>query len=284
MTTRDPRSASAKPRPYSLDAARDMRALYGFGLFPLPEYRASRVGPWRLECHRGSLAHGYITRAVVEPVRCVLYRDRVPWMSTGLLEQESHAWHVHRARGRVVVFGLGMGLYLHAVAAKPEVERVIVVDNAPEVLAVLRDAAAIDHWSGHEKITHIEADALDPATPERVRDALGGLRPDYLYADIWPTYPDPEAPAQTAALVKALEPVEAGWWGQELSFALWAYRAAGGTLEDYAAEVGVPFAPTDGYRAFCRDAAAITDIAGLAGDRPTFGQRIKQLFGFGQPG
>lgn len=284
--TADRTTPAAAPRPYSLDEARDMRALYGFGLFPLPNYQPARVGPWRLERHRGSLAHGYVTRAVVEPVRCVLYRDRTPWMSTGLLEQESHAWHVHRARGLVVVFGLGMGMYLHAVAAKPEVTRVIVVDKAPEVLEILRAATDFDAWPGRGKITLIEADALDPATPDAIRATAGGQRPDYLYTDIWPTYPDPKAPAQTAALVRALAPVEAGWWGQETSFALWAYRQGGraATLEDYAQEVGVPMAPTGGYHAFCRDVAAITDIAALAGDRPSLGQRLKRLLKLGKDG
>lgn len=101
------------------------------------------------------------------------------------------------------------------------------------------------------------------------------------YVDIWPTYPDPDAPGQTAALVRALEPAEAGWWGQEVSYALWAYRNGGGDLADYAAQIGVPLAPTDGYRAFCRDIAAITDIAGLAGDRPTLGMRLKRLLRLG---
>ncbi|EKV31973.1 hypothetical protein C882_3037 [Caenispirillum salinarum AK4] len=284
MTADRATSAAATPRPYSLDAARDMRALYGFGLFPLPDYRPARVGPWRLERHRGSLAHGYVTRAVVEPVRWVLYRDRVPWMSTGVMEQESHAWHVHRARGTVVVFGLGMGMYVHAAAAKPEVERVVVVDNAPDVQAVLRAATDLDAWKGREKITLVEADALDAATPEHLRTVLAGARPDVLYADIWPTYPDAGAPAQTAALAAALQPGEAGWWGQEISFALWAHRQGGGTLEDYAAAVGVPLAVGDGYRAFCRDAAAIHDIAALAGDRPSLGQRLKRLLGLGGRG
>lgn len=282
MTTDRSPSATAAPRPYSLDGVRDMRALYGFGLFPLPEYQPARVGRWRLERHRGSLAQGYVTRAVVEPVRYVLYHDRTPWMSTGLLEQESHAWHVHRARGLVVVFGLGMGLYLHAVAAKPEVARVIVVDNAPEVLDVLRASTDFDAWPGRDKITLINADALNTATPDMVCAAAEGHRPDVLYTDIWPTYPDPDAPAQTAALVRALNPVEAGWWGQEISFALWNYHAGGGTLEDYAVDVGVPLASTEGYRAFCRDVAAITDIAGLAGDRPTLRQRLKRMFRLGK--
>lgn len=269
------------PRPYSLDAPRDMAALYGFGLFPLPDYRPARVGPWRLERHRGSLAQGYVTRAVVEPVRFVLYCERVPWMSTGVLEQESHAWHVHRARGVVVVFGLGMGMYVHAVAAKPDVERVVVVDNAPEVLAVLRKATDFDAWPGREKITLIEADALNAATPDLVSDALEGHRPGLSLRRHLADVSRPRRAGADGGTGPGAGAAEAGWWGQEVSYALWAYRNGGGDLADYAAQIGVPLAPTDGYRAFCRDIAAITDIAGLAGDRPTLGMRLKRLLRLG---
>lgn len=265
-------------RPYSLDAARDLRALYGFGLFAAPAYRPADSGPWRLRVERGSLAHGYITRAVVEPTRAVLYEGRTAWMSTGILEIESHAWHVHRARGLVVVAGLGMGLYALAVAARPEVERVVVIEQAADVIAVCRAATDLDARPEGAKISIIAADARAPDLAETLRPVLEGRRPEYLYADIWPTYPDPAAAADTARLVAALDPVEAGWWGQEIAWALWAHRHGGtGDPAAYFAEVGVPVAVDDGYRAFCRDAAALHDIARLAGDRPSWRDRLKRL-------
>ena len=39
-------------------------------------------------------------------------------MSTGLMEQESHAYHVNAAGGVVVVAGLGLAMYAYAAAVK----------------------------------------------------------------------------------------------------------------------------------------------------------------------
>ena len=99
-------------------------ATYGFGLFPLPSYRPVELGDWRVRLHLPSRGDGYLATQALES-RAVLTRAGKVWMCTGLLEQESHAWHVHCARGTVVVAGLGLGMYAYAAAMKPEVERVI---------------------------------------------------------------------------------------------------------------------------------------------------------------
>ena len=81
-------------------------ATYGFGLFPLPSYRPVELGDWRVRLHLPSRGDGYLATQALES-RAVLTRAGKVWMCTGLLEQESHAWHVHCARGTVVVAGLG---------------------------------------------------------------------------------------------------------------------------------------------------------------------------------
>lgn len=247
-----------------------MLAAYGFGLFALPPLRDARVGEWWVARHRAGLVDGYVSgpAAAVEPFRHVLRRGRTAWMSSSLMELESHAWHVHRARGVVVVAGLGLGLYTYAVAARPEVERVVVVERAPEVVAVMRQATGFDQWPNRGKVVILEGDALDAG---RLRALMGGAVgsdrwPDYLYADIWPGLAAPEAPAQTAAMVRALRPAAAGWWGQELAFGLW-WREQGAqgqpdaaALRTYATAVGVPVPVTGGYAAFCRDAIAAAGL------------------------
>jgi hypothetical protein len=245
------------------DAA--MLATYGFGLFPLPAYRETRLGNWRVVQHLASLADGYVSGAVIEPRRYVLYHGRTAWMSTGLMEQQSHAFHVHQARGVVVAAGLGMGLYAYAVSCKPEVERVVVIERSPEVVAIMRTATAFDRWPGRDKVAILEADALAADFAPRAL-AVGGRRPDYLFADIWPTCAAPCAPAESAAMIRALRPKAAGWWGQELSFGLWCrdqLRPPDETaLREYFASVSVPVPVTAGYVAFCRDVVAATPPGG----------------------
>ena len=236
-----------------------MQAAYGFTLFPLPRYREARLGRWRVVRHLASLGDGYISGPVVEPARYVLYHNRTPWMSTGLMEQESHAFHVDQARGLVIAAGFGMGMFAFAACAKPEVERVIVAERTPEVVALMRQAARVDEWPGRHKLEIVHADAL--ATDLARQIGVDERRPDYLFADIWHTCAAPNAPKETAAMVAALRPKTAGWWGQELSFALWCGNSQKSpdetALRDYAASLGVPIPLTKQYLAFCRDAIAV---------------------------
>jgi hypothetical protein len=237
-----------------------MLASYGFGLFPVPAYRDAAVGEWRVVRHGPGPVEGYISGLVMEPSRHVLHQGWTAWMSTSLMEQESHAFHVHQARGVVVVAGLGMGLYAHAASLKPEVERVVVVERVREVIAIVREAAGLARWPGREKLTILQADALGPELSAQVDAATSRRRPDYLYADIWPTCGAAEAPAETAVMVRALRPEAAGWWGQELSFGLWCRdrerEPDEASLRAYAGLTGVPIPVTAGYARFCRDVIA----------------------------
>ncbi len=261
-----------------------MLATYGFGLFPLPAYRECEAGDWRLVRHLPSIAEGYVSGPSFERGRHVLYHGRTAWMSTGLLEQESHAVHVHLARGVVAVAGLGLAMYVHAAAAKREVERVVVIEIAEDVIELMRVACGWDRWPDRKKIIILQADARDGDLGRHVLDAAGGRSVDYLFADIWARCADPAAPAETAAWVRALRPKAAGWWGQELSFGRWRQsQAARGeaaegmdeALSAYFAGVGVPVPVTPGYAAFCRDVAAAN---GLLADAPPQASSLRQTW------
>lgn len=231
---------------------------FGFGMFPMPTYREASQGDWRVRLHLPGLGDGYLATTAMQ-ARAVLSCGRTVWMSTGLLEQESHAWHVHCARGVVVTAGLGLGMYVYAAAMKPEVEQVVVVERSADVIALMRQASGFDHWPCRDKVRLLHADALAPSFAARVAQRTGGRPVDYLYADIWPKLPAVQAPTQTAQMVRALHPRAAGWWGQELSFAHWC-RAWGfamtlDNLDSYFEDVDVPAPPlTPGYLAFCLEA------------------------------
>ncbi len=233
---------------------------YGFGLFPLPAYRAATVGDWRVVRYGPGPVEGYLPGLVMEPGRHVLHHGRTPWMSTSLMEQESHAFHIGQARGVVVVAGLGLAMYPYAAALKPEVEQVVVVERSPEVIAVVREAAGLGSGPLRDKLSVVEADALDSGLAARVEAETGGRAPDYLYADIWEDCGAPEAPLEAARMVEALRPEAAGWWGQELSFGAWCREAErepdAAALEAYAGRVGAPLPAPEGYPAFCRDVIA----------------------------
>jgi hypothetical protein len=254
-----------------------MLEAFGFGLFPLPAYRQTRHEEWQVVRHLASLADGYASGTGVEPERYVLYHGRTAWMSTGLMEQESHAWHVAQATGNVVAAGLGLGLYAFAASLKPEVERVVVVEREPAVIAVAAAAADIASWPGRHKLLLLEGDALAPETARAVMDAIGGRPPDYLYADIWPVCADARAPAETAAMVAALTPRAAGWWGQELAFVHWcrdqALDITPAAFARYAAETNVPVPVSAGYVTFCAEVGLANGLPPGAARR-TIWQRL----------
>jgi hypothetical protein len=240
-----------------------MQTSYGFGLFALPRYREACLDDWRLVRHLASLGDGYASGPVVERTRYVLYHGRTAWMSSGLMEQESHAFHVDQAKGLVVAAGLGIGMFAYAACAKPDVERVVVVEQTPEVIALTRHAAQMDDWLGRDKLTIVHADALAPDLAQRI--TASGRRPDYLFADIWPTCAAPDAPAQTASIVEALRPQAAGWWGQELSFGLWCMDhrrpPEEAALREYGASLGVPIPVSPRYLAFCAGVIAANRLS-----------------------
>lgn len=272
------RAPSVRARAPDADTA--MRDAYGFGLFTPPRYRDARIGNWEIARYGPAWVEGYCSGGYREPFRHVLRQDRTPWMSSSRFELESQCWHLACARGTVVVLGLGLGLFVHAAAAKPEVERLVVVERAPEVVALLRAAADLDAWPGRAKITLLQADALDPELPVRVGAACDG-EVDYLYADIWPRCPAPEAPADTARLAAALGAVAAGFWSQEVSFALWARaRGVNADLENvmaYFAGCGLPVPVTQGYAQFCAEVMAREPSAQPRG----IGHRLRRLLGLG---
>jgi len=234
-----------------------MLAAYGFGLFAIPRYSEVKGKGWHLRQHLPSMSEGYLTQSFIEGNRCVLYEGRRPWMSTGLFEVESHAWHVHAAHGLVVVAGLGMGMYAYAVSQKPEVTQVVIIERDPRVVEVLEQAASFANWPGRAKIQILLADALAEDLASQVALFTGGAAADYFYSDIWPVTPDPSAPLQARAMVERLRPKAAGWWGQEFNFGQWCLESSREAdpqaLQDYFDANAMPVPTTPGYADFCRD-------------------------------
>lgn len=253
-----------------------MQQAYGFGRFAPPRYRDARHGRWEIVRYGPAWVEGYCSGGFREPFRHVLREGRTPWMSSSRFELESQCWHLACARGTVVVLGLGLGLFTHAAAAKAEVERLIVVERAAEVVELLRAAADFDTWPGRGKITVLETDALAADLPARI----GATDVDYLYADIWPRSPAPDAPATTARIAAALGARAAGFWSQEVSFALWAHergRAADlAAVRDFFTGSGLAVPITEGYARFCAHVMA-REPSAQAASKPGWLRRFLDL-------
>ena len=117
-----------------------------------------------------------IDAGVYRRLRC----GRTVVMSDTPDEIGDHRQLFDRARGTVLLNGLGLGMALNGVASKPEVERVIVVELsrdvldlvAPHYLAKFRHRGGAFLWFNH-------ADAMTWKPPE-------GMRFGAVWHDIWP--------------------------------------------------------------------------------------------------
>ncbi len=82
---------------------------------------------------------------------CELEIDGIGWMWDIPDEWLKNQIIVDRARGDVLIVGLGMGFILHPILAKPEVRSVHVIEIEPDVCNLILPSLA--HVPGHDKLT-----------------------------------------------------------------------------------------------------------------------------------
>lgn len=119
-----------------------------------------------------SMVNGAGHRAVSEGDYTRLTVNGVLMMSDTPAEMRDHVVAVRQARGHCLVFGLGLGLVANAMAAKPEVTKVTVVELEPDVIDLIAPHL-------HRKVEVVQCDALK-FKPGK------GERWDVVWADIWP--------------------------------------------------------------------------------------------------
>jgi spermidine synthase len=94
-------------------------------------------------------------------------------MSDTDMEHRTNWTACNKARGKVMIAGLGLGMILTAILKKPEVESVLVVEKYQDVIDLVSP-----HFNS-PKLSIICADILDwkPAK---------GMKFDAIYFDVWP--------------------------------------------------------------------------------------------------
>ena len=156
------------------------------------------------------------------PVRTLaLYENDMPWMTVCPSEISSMEKEMRHAHGRVLTLGLGLGYYAMAVAERPEVSSVTVVEREKSVISLFRQHI-LPFFPDPEKIRIIEADALDYCA--QLEDGMF----DYCFADIWSGQED-GAPLYLALkdLLSPLRRLETEYWIEKEIRAYLVYRYAG---------------------------------------------------------
>lgn len=108
---------------------------------------------------------------------CILTVGSDVMMSNTPMERRSNRAVVHHARGDVLIAGLGLGMILLPILAKPEVTSVTVIEKSQAVIRLV--APGIYSQQGSEKLTIVYQDVFDWRP-------TAGTKYDTLYFDIWP--------------------------------------------------------------------------------------------------
>lgn len=98
--------------------------------------------------------------------------DGVLMMTDTSTEKSDHLEAVRRATGDCLVMGLGLGMVANAMALKPDVKTVTVLEYSKHVIKLVEGSL-------HKKVTVIQADALEWLPPK-------GQRWNVVWHDIWP--------------------------------------------------------------------------------------------------
>lgn len=102
-----------------------------------------------------------------------LMRGNVVVMSNTPMEVRTHRRFVSRARGSVLINGLGLGMALSEILKKPEVLSVTVIEKSPDVIGLVAPS-----FTGDPRVQIIHADAFEWKPPK-------GVRYDAVWHDIW---------------------------------------------------------------------------------------------------
>lgn len=100
------------------------------------------------------------------------------WMEVIPHEINTMRKPIESAKGKVLLYGLGLGYALFMISAKPEVNSIIVIEKNPALIEGFKEKL-LPLFPNKGKITIGEGDALEYAKAHRDRDY------DFLFADIW---------------------------------------------------------------------------------------------------
>ena len=198
-----------------------------------PDYQAVNLGKWRCvpTPEAGHIMGYWRPRNYVPSGWMFMEKQKnnwLKWMSLTPMELESHQPHIAAAKGTVVVAGLGMGFYLYNILRKPEVKRVIVLEQDKNVVNLFQRAIKREQWQHLPKFELVMGDACN-YKPE--------FEVDFLYADIWPFLGYEDALPITQSIQENVKAKEVGFWGQEFDFSSWIMKhkrkIQEATLKDY---------------------------------------------------
>ena len=98
------------------------------------------------------------------------------WMSLNPNEIETMKPYINKAKGNVLVLGLGMGYVPFMMALNPEVKNITIIEKDPEIIGLF-NSLILPNYKNKEKIRVVEDDAINYVRKQN--------KYDYIFADLW---------------------------------------------------------------------------------------------------
>ena len=144
-----------------------------------------KSGPWKIETFsiskdaaelanlRMAFKPGLGGRTIEAGTFKKLTRNGELVMSNAAGEISDHQYFIYKAKGSVLMNGLGLGVALSAILEKPEVEEVIIIEQSEDVIKLVAPS-----FQNDSRVTIVHADAFEWKPPK-------GKRYDVVWHDIW---------------------------------------------------------------------------------------------------
>lgn len=228
-------------REQSKKSARDLFA--SLPLQPMiPSYKPFEFGEWEIKSKDGelSLAKDYFGIPVSSPIIClnkISGEDQGLWMSITAMELQSHTTHINSlvsiaekkwneesTPARIVIGGLGMGMYLinclHYLYEKRIPAYIYVIELSKDIPHILDNSlegychnlfSYASNGLFSQELDVINGNILDIEPVEDI---------DYMYVDIWQGLASVDALPDSRKIVKKWKPKAYGYWCEEFDIAV----------------------------------------------------------------
>lgn len=103
-------------------------------------------------------------------------QNKITWMSVNPNEIKTMQKHIDRAKGNVIVFGLGLGYYPYMISLKEEVTSITIIERDNNIIKLFKENI-LNQFPNKDKIHIVQDDALDVIKKP--------LNYDFTFVDLW---------------------------------------------------------------------------------------------------
>ena len=119
---------------------------------------------------------GYFSEKFTFPT---VFENGVEWMAIKPNEIETMREHIEKARGCVLVYGLGLGYFAYMISLKENVNSVTIVERDESVIKLFKNHI-LPQFENRDKIKIVKSDAFSFAENEMSKTAY-----DFVFTDLW---------------------------------------------------------------------------------------------------